>query len=60
MTPNSFTWRFKLILKKNGLPTKLNVHDLRHTHTAWADRAQQQIVVKLASEIKNIFREKLL
>ena len=26
MTPSSFTWRFKLILKKNGLPEKLNVH----------------------------------
>jgi integrase len=34
MTPNSFTWRFKLILKKNGLPTKLNVHSLRHTNAS--------------------------
>lgn len=24
--PSSFAWRFKLILKKNGLPEKLNVH----------------------------------
>lgn len=34
MTPNSFTWRFKLILKKNGLPEKLNVHSLRHTNAS--------------------------
>ena len=32
MTPNSFTWRMKLILKKNGLPEKLNVHSLRHPY----------------------------
>ncbi len=32
MTPSTFTWRFKLILKKNGLPEKLNVHDLRHSY----------------------------
>ncbi len=31
MTPSSFTWRFKLILKKHGLPGNLNVHSLRHT-----------------------------
>ena len=31
MTPSSFTWRFKLILKKHGLPEGLNVHSLRHT-----------------------------
>ena len=31
MTPTTFTWRFKLILKKNGLPEKLTVHSLRHT-----------------------------
>ena len=31
MTPSTFTWRFKLILKKNGLPQELNVHSLRHT-----------------------------
>lgn len=31
MTPSSFTWRFKLILKKHGLPSNLNVHSLRHT-----------------------------
>ena len=31
MTPSSFTWRFKLILKKQGLPENLNVHSLRHT-----------------------------
>ena len=26
MTPSTFTWRFKLILKKHGLPLDLNVH----------------------------------
>lgn len=26
MTPTTFTWRFKCILKKNGLPEQLNVH----------------------------------
>ncbi len=31
MTPITFTWRFKCILKKNGLPEQLNVHSLRHT-----------------------------
>ena len=31
MTPTTFTYRFKLILKKNGLPRELNVHSLRHT-----------------------------
>ena len=31
MTPNTFTWRFKLILKKHGLPENLTVHSLRHT-----------------------------
>ena len=31
MTPSAFTWRFKLILKKHGLPLDLNVHSLRHT-----------------------------
>ena len=31
MTPSTFTWRFKLILKKHGLPLDLNVHSLRHT-----------------------------
>ena len=31
MTPTTFTWRFKLVLKKNGLPEKLTVHSLRHT-----------------------------
>ena len=34
MTPSSFTWRFKLILKKNGLPEKLNVHSLRHSNAS--------------------------
>ena len=32
MTPSSFTWRFKLILKKNNLPENLNVHSLRHPY----------------------------
>ena len=31
MTPSTFTWRFKLILKKHCLPEYLNVHSLRHT-----------------------------
>ena len=31
MTPSTFTWRFKLILKKHNLPLDLNVHSLRHT-----------------------------
>ena len=34
MTPSSFTWQFKLILKKNGLPEKLNVHSLRHSNAS--------------------------
>ena len=34
MTPSSFTWRFKLILKKHGLPENLNVHSLRHTNAS--------------------------
>ena len=29
MTPSTFTWRLKLILKKHGLPPALNVHSLR-------------------------------
>jgi len=32
MTPTTFTYRFKLILKKNGLPQELNVHSLRHPY----------------------------
>ena len=31
ITPTTFTWRLKCILKKNGLPEQLNVHSLRHT-----------------------------
>ena len=31
MTSTTFTWRFKLILKKHGLPENLTVHSLRHT-----------------------------
>ena len=34
MTSSTFTWRFKLILKKHGLPTALNVHSLRHTNAS--------------------------
>ncbi len=30
MTPTTFTWKFKLIFKKNDLPYNLNVHSLRH------------------------------
>ena len=32
MTPSTFTWRFKLILKKHNLPLDLNVHSLRHPY----------------------------
>ena len=32
MTPSTFTWRFKKILKANDLPTDLNVHSLRHPY----------------------------
>ena len=31
MTPSTFTWRFKKILRANDLPDDLNVHSLRHT-----------------------------
>ncbi|MEG1384317.1 MAG: tyrosine-type recombinase/integrase, partial [Oscillospiraceae bacterium] len=34
MTPSTFTWRFKKILKENGLPTQLNVHSLRHSNAS--------------------------
>ena len=34
MTPSTFTWRFKLILKKHGLPEYLNIHSLRHTNAS--------------------------
>ena len=34
MTPTTFTWCFKLILKKNDLPYNLNVHSLRHTNAS--------------------------
>ena len=34
MTPSTFTWRFKMILQKNGLPERLNVHSLRHTNAS--------------------------
>ena len=34
MTPSTFTLRFKMILKKNGLPEKLNVHSLRHSNAS--------------------------
>ena len=34
VTPSTFTWRLKLILKKNGLPEKLNVHLLRHSNAS--------------------------
>ena len=34
MIPTTFTWRFKLILKKHGLPEKLDVYSLRHTNAS--------------------------
>ena len=32
MEPCTFTFKFKKILRKNGLPENLNVHSLRHTN----------------------------
>lgn len=34
MVPCTFTFRFKKILRENGLPEKLNVHSLRHTNAS--------------------------
>ncbi len=34
MTPTTFTWWFKKILKAHGLPENLNVHSLRHTNAS--------------------------
>ncbi len=34
MTPSTFTWKFKKILRANGLPENLNVHSLRHTNAS--------------------------
>lgn len=34
MNPSTFTFRFKKILKQNGLPTDLNLHSLRHTNAS--------------------------
>lgn len=34
MVPTSFTFRFKKILRQNGLPENLNVHSLRHTNAS--------------------------
>ena len=34
MVPTTFTFRFKKILKQNGLPENLNVHSLRHTNAS--------------------------
>lgn len=34
MVPSSFTFRFKKILRENGLPEDLNVHSLRHTNAS--------------------------
>ena len=34
MVPTTFTFRFKKILKQNGLPEDLNVHSLRHTNAS--------------------------
>ena len=38
MTPTTFTWRFKCILKKNGLPQELNVHSLRHPYVKYTTK----------------------
>lgn len=32
MVPTTFTFRFKKILRQNGLPENLNVHSLRHPY----------------------------
>ena len=32
MVPTTFTFRFKKILKENGLPQNLSVHSLRHPY----------------------------
>ena len=34
MVPCTFTFRFKKILRENGLPENLNVHSLRHTNAS--------------------------
>ena len=34
MKPCTFTFRFKKILKENGLPENLNLHSLRHTNAS--------------------------
>ena len=34
MVPCTFTYRFKMILRENGLPDNLNVHSLRHTNAS--------------------------
>ena len=34
MVPTTFTFRFKKILKENGLPQNLSVHSLRHTNAS--------------------------
>ena len=34
LVPSSFTFRFKKILRENGLPEDLNVHSLRHTNAS--------------------------
>lgn len=34
MVPCTFTYRFKIILRENGLPDDLNVHSLRHTNAS--------------------------
>lgn len=34
MTPTTFTFRFKKIVRKYGLPAHLNVHSLRHSNAS--------------------------
>ena len=34
MTPTTFTFRFKKIVRKHGLPDALNVHSLRHSNAS--------------------------
>jgi site-specific recombinase XerD len=47
--PSTFTWRVKLILKKNSPPKKLNTHSLRHSNASLliADGADMATVTGL-------------
>ena len=53
LTPPTFTWRFKKILKANDLPPDLNVHSLRHTFATLA--LQNGVDVKTVSSMLGHF-----